>query len=237
MKKTFSIILCIFLLFALGACAENGEAVPSGSTVPAETYPPTESVTETSQASTFPQTTQSVTVTTSETTAQTTASTTSAVTTETVTVSETTTEAGDYVTLSIDCKTILENKNKLSAGKAEFVPDDGVILETKVGVSGGETAFDVLKAACASNPCAANCKYCKKGIQLEYTFTPAYKTYYVEGIHQLYQFDCGASSGWMYSVNGVFPEVGCSSYEVKSGDDIRFSYTCDSGFDLNSPDT
>ena len=36
----------------------------------------------------------------------------------------------------------------------------------------------------------------------------------------------------MYSVNGQFPNVGCSSYEVKSGDKIEWIYSCDLGRDI-----
>ena len=43
-------------------------------------------------------------------------------------------------------------------------------------------------------------------------YTPLYKSYYVEGINQLYEFDCGKNSGWMYSVNGEYPNYGASSY-------------------------
>ncbi len=39
-----------------------------------------------------------------------------------------------------------------------------------------------------------------------------YNSYYVEGIGNLYEFDCGKESGWMYKVNGRFPNYGCSSY-------------------------
>ena len=30
---------------------------------------------------------------------------------------------------------------------------------------------------------------------------------YVAGIDGLYEFDCGKNSGWMYRVNGKFPNV------------------------------
>ena len=41
---------------------------------------------------------------------------------------------------------------------------------------------------------------------------------YIEGINNLYEFDCGEQSGWMYSVNGWFPNYGCSRYQLKDGD-------------------
>lgn len=75
--------------------------------------------------------------------------------------------------------------------------------------------FDILRRVCE-----------ERKIQLEYSWTPVYDSYYIEGIHQLYEFDCGSESGWMYKVNEVFPNYGCSSYEPKAGDAIVFLYTC-----------
>jgi hypothetical protein len=98
----------------------------------------------------------------------------------------------------------------------EFVPDSGVILyPVTVQFTEGETVFDILKRTCAA-----------AGIQLEYSWTPIYNSYYVEGIHHLYEFDCGFESGWMYKVNGWFPNYGCSSYQVQDGDTIVWAYTC-----------
>ena len=58
------------------------------------------------------------------------------------------------------------------------------------------------------------------------------ETYYVEGINQLYEFDCGKNSGWMYSVNGEYPNYGASSYNLKDGDKVEWRYTCNLGSDV-----
>lgn len=55
---------------------------------------------------------------------------------------------------------------------------------------------------------------------------------YVEGINNLYEFDCGQLSGWMYNVNGWFPNYGCSKYTVQDGDVINWVYTCNLGKDV-----
>ena len=127
--------------------------------------------------------------------------------------------------ISIYCTTILNNMESLEPGKAEFVPSDGTILyPVTVDFYEGETVFDVLKRVCSTT-----------GIQLEYSWTPLYNSYYVEGIHQLYEFDCGFESGWMYKVNGWFPNYGCSSYQLKEGDTIVWAYTCQGlGADLGA---
>ena len=119
-------------------------------------------------------------------------------------------------TIEIRCDTILDNMDELATGKDSYVPADGTILAaTTVSFTDGETVFDVLKRACEQN-----------GIQLEYSYTPLYESYYVEGIHHLYEFDCGSESGWMFKVNGWFPNYGCSAYTLSQGDSIVWCYTC-----------
>ena len=148
----------------------------------------------------------------------------------------TTTETKDYCTVKIECTTIYDNLPKLKSGKQSFLPTSGVIIDDeKVELNGGESAFDVIKKTCEENVCTDNCKYCKaNGVQIEYTYTPAFNNYYIEGIHQIYEKDCGTQSGWMFSVNGEFPDVGTSSYEVSSGDVIVLSFTCNMGEDIGN---
>lgn len=119
-------------------------------------------------------------------------------------------------TIEIRCDTILNNMGNLTAGKEGYVPSSGTILgTTQVSFMKDETVFDVLQRVCSS-----------AGIQLEYSWTPIYDSYYIEGINHLYEFDCGEESGWMYKVNGWFPNYGCSSYDLTDGDTIVWCYTC-----------
>lgn len=119
-------------------------------------------------------------------------------------------------TITIVCNTIIDNLDNLEAEKAPYVPKDGVILpETTVSFGEGDTVFEVLQKVCAAAE-----------IQLEYSWTPLYDSYYVEGINHLYEFDCGFESGWMYKVNDWFPNYGCSAYQLKEGDCIVWCYTC-----------
>lgn len=67
---------------------------------------------------------------------------------------------------------------------------------------------------------------------MESSYTPIYDSAYIEGINQIYEFDCGSESGWMYKVNGWFPNYGCSQYKVSDGDNIAWVYTCDLGTDV-----
>ncbi|MCI6616458.1 DUF4430 domain-containing protein [Ruminococcus sp.] len=123
---------------------------------------------------------------------------------------------------SISCATVLDNMDILDKSKKEIIPDDGWILKpVTVNFNEGESVFDVLKQVCRDNK-----------IQLEFSFTPIYNSAYIEGINNLYEFDCGSLSGWMYEVNDWFPNYGCSRYEVKNGDVIEWQYTCDLGGDI-----
>ncbi len=70
-----------------------------------------------------------------------------------------------------------------------------------VEFTAGQNVFDVLLATVKAN-----------AIHMEYQNTPMYETAYIEGIGNLYEFDCGELSGWMYRVNGWFPNYGCSRY-------------------------
>ena len=124
--------------------------------------------------------------------------------------------------LSIKCDTILKNMGWLDPEKIELVPKDGVIFaERTVTFYEGESVFNVLLREMKKNK-----------IHMEFKNTPIYNSAYIEGIHNLYEFDCGELSGWMYKVNGWFPNYGCSRYQLKQDDKIEWVYTCDLGVDV-----
>ena len=58
-------------------------------------------------------------------------------------------------------------------------------------------------------------------------------SYYVSAINGLAEKLSGyPNSGWMYSVNGVFPQYACGRYVLQGGENIRWAYTLDLGKDL-----
>lgn len=125
-------------------------------------------------------------------------------------------------TISITCNTALSNMSFLTEGKQDIIPKDGVILSEKTAVFfEGESVFNVLARETRQN-----------NIHLEFVNVPFYNSAYIEGIANLYEFDCGELSGWMYKVNGDFPRFGCSQYTVKKDDKIEWVYTCNSGVDV-----
>ena len=87
----------------------------------------------------------------------------------------------------------------------------------------GESVFNVLLRTCK-----------QQGIHMEFVNTPIYNSAYIEGIHNLYEFDCGQLSGWIYKVNGWSPNYGCSRYALKDGDVIEWQYTCNLGIDIDA---
>ena len=123
---------------------------------------------------------------------------------------------GDFtVTLSIRCDTIKELEKKNNA-----VPDNCVILDTReFTASSGDTVYDVLQTAARTYRILVD----NQGSD---------GAAYIAGIDGLYEFDYGELSGWMYRVNGTFPDVGCQSYTVREGDRIEWLYTTNIGKDL-----
>lgn len=72
----------------------------------------------------------------------------------------------------------------------------------------GATVYDVL-CACGLSVNASNTGY---GV-------------YVAAIGGLAEKEHGASSGWMYSVNGTTPMTSCSNYQLSDGDSVSWFYS------------
>ena len=126
------------------------------------------------------------------------------------------------VTLAVRCDMLLGNMDLLHKEKRELVPEDGVIFPAaEVAAYEGESVFHVLQREMR-----------RARIHLEFVSTPIYNSAYIEGLHNLYEFDAGELSGWMYEVNGSFPSYGSSRYQVAPGDVIVWHYSCDLGRDL-----
>lgn len=131
------------------------------------------------------------------------------------------------VTIAIRVDTLLKNWDLLdpSLQSEKYVPNNGVILKTTTYelLSENDTVWDVLQRATKEHK-----------IQMEYQGANEniYNSVYVEGINHLYEFSAGPLSGWMYKVNGVYPNYGCSQYTLKDGDVIEWHYTVDLGRDL-----
>lgn len=84
---------------------------------------------------------------------------------------------------------------------------------------GKDTAFSLLQ---------------KTGLNYKYNYHPKYEGVYVSSIEGLAEFDGGPNSGWMYRVNGDFPNYSASLYTLKKGDKVEWLYTRDLGKDLGA---
>ena len=127
-----------------------------------------------------------------------------------------------HCSISISCASVLDHMDWLEPAKTALIPENGWVLgSTDMVFTEGESVFDVLLRVCT-----------EKKIHMEFEETPMYQSAYIEGIYNLYEFDCGELSGWMYSVNGWFPNYGCSRYALSDGDVIRWVYTCELGDDV-----
>ncbi len=91
---------------------------------------------------------------------------------------------------------------------ADPVPYGGVVIaECTVGFNKGENVCDVLKRAAKQN-----------GITVD-------GTDYVRTIGSLTEMQYGAMSGWVYSVNGTYPDIPCTEYIITDGDTVVWRYT------------
>ena len=126
------------------------------------------------------------------------------------------------VTISIRCDTAIDNDLHKDEKWQGILPEDGCILqETMVPLYENDTVFDLLLTARDAY-----------GIHMEYNGSNGLE--YIEGIGNLYEYDGGRWSGWMFSVNGEYPDVGCGQYKLQDGDVVEWNYTCDLGLDLNT---
>lgn len=86
---------------------------------------------------------------------------------------------------------------------------------TKVEFKEGDTVFKVLE---------------RTGLDVDASGSG--NSIYVKGINDLYEFDKGVKSGWVYRVNGALANQSAGSYKVKPGDEIEWLYTLDLGKDI-----
>lgn len=126
--------------------------------------------------------------------------------------------------LTIRCDAALAHKDMLSEDTLSLLPADGIILQLdSVEFSAGDSVFDVLKREIVS-----------RKLHFEYQDGTVYGSAYVEGIGNLYEFDCGPLSGWEFRLNDGFPGVGAGSKQVTDGDSILWAYTTDLGADIGN---
>ena len=112
--------------------------------------------------------------------------------------------------ISIRCDTV--------AGEKDYIPKDGIILDKyEIIIDKGQSAYDQLIAAVKAN-------------SLKLDGSPGY----IASIENIYEFDFGDLSGWMFRVNGAFSDVGCGEKILQEGDYTEWLYTRDLGKDIGN---
>lgn len=109
-----------------------------------------------------------------------------------------------YITFSVETRTM---------GTGDIISPKQFKIES------GDTAFTVLKREVENR-------------SIPIKFSGAGPTIYVKSINNLGEFDGGPLSGWMYSVNGEFPQYSAGIYDLKKDDILRWQYTRNLGADI-----
>ncbi|PYG87392.1 prenyltransferase/squalene oxidase-like repeat protein [Ruminiclostridium sufflavum DSM 19573] len=95
------------------------------------------------------------------------------------------------------------------------------ISPVRAELQAGDTAWTLLKRELDA-----------RGISCKFMWSKQYGSVYVQSIDGDGEFDHGSGSGWMYSVNGKYPNFGASKYVLKEGDKLQWRYTTNLGADL-----
>ncbi|MFZ3132389.1 MAG: cell wall-binding repeat-containing protein, partial [Desulfosporosinus sp.] len=100
---------------------------------------------------------------------------------------------------------------------------DGQIIlsRTSVSIENGDTAYSVLVKELGED------KITVKG---------SGSSIYVTGIDGINAGDDGPLSGWTYSINGAYPNVGAASKKLSDGDIVAWCYTTNIGKDIGASD-
>ncbi|MGL4738534.1 MAG: DUF4430 domain-containing protein [Cellulosilyticaceae bacterium] len=102
-----------------------------------------------------------------------------------------------------------------AGGKSVLVPEMSVKLE------GEHSVFDASVDAF-------------KKVKVQYDYSGVGNKVYIKAIDNLYQYEKGPQSGWLYKVNGEVPDEGPGMYTLKQGDIIEWVYTTNLGKDVGA---
>lgn len=118
------------------------------------------------------------------------------------------------VNISVDAQTAYEK---------DYIDYEYILEDMPVEVEEGSSAWDVLNKVAKSN----DIPVVKKGSDT---------TLYVTHINSIGEFDFEQGSGWMYNVNGEYPNYGADSEKssLKDGDKVQFRFTLDLGKDIGA---
>ena len=99
--------------------------------------------------------------------------------------------------------------------------EDAILNSEKVGLQENDSVFSLLVRITK-----------EKKIHLD--FSGSGESAYVKGINNIYAFDEGPESGWIYRVNGSSPSKGCGAYELEAGDVVEWRYSTNMTADIGA---
>lgn len=102
-----------------------------------------------------------------------------------------------------------------AGGKGVLVPEMTIKLDRETSVF--EASVEAFKKA-----------------KVQYDYAGVGKKVYMKAIDNLYQYEKGAQSGWLYKVNGEVPSEGPGMYMLKANDRVEWVYTTNLGKDIGA---
>lgn len=130
-------------------------------------------------------------------------------------------EKTGYVFITVDYSVVFEDGNysKLSGGMkyAGVLDDSGYFAYCeRIYVSSEDSVFDVLYNYCLESDIP---------FDFQSSYENLYGACYVRGIGGLYEGEICSSSGWKYSVDGVYPDVGMNEFYLSGGEEIVVEFS------------
>lgn len=120
------------------------------------------------------------------------------------------------VSLFASCSGVNTETDEIKASISIYVEDEDrfILEEAEITAKEGTTVFDVLKDVTKEN-------------KIHMDFEQTAMSSYVKGIDNLYTFDKGELSGWLFYVNGKSATRGADQTEVNNGDKIEWIFVTD----------
>lgn len=118
------------------------------------------------------------------------------------------------VNISVDAQTAYEK---------DYIDYEYILEDIPVKVEDGSSVWNVLNKVAKNS----DIPVVKKGSDT---------TLYVTHINSIGEFDFEHGSGWMYNVNGKYPNYGADSEKssLKDGDNVQFRFSLDLGKDIGA---
>ncbi len=95
--------------------------------------------------------------------------------------------------------------------KLSIETEEKVLYSEELKANENDTPFEILKKYCDDN-------------EIKYEYNDYSGSYYVSAIDGYKEGNDGQFSGWVYYVNGEFPQESSGTFVLREGDEIVFRY-------------